>query len=376
MFAILARQKRKICWAVAITTILAVPAVLLIPPKYRAESVILTPQPAQSSLAAMASSGNAGAAALPLSLLYGFGTRNPSQLYIGILEGRTVLDELVRRFDLKQVYGHSDLSTTRRELAHNTNIDSGKDTLIHIQVEDRDPRRAANIANAYVDELLKQNSRLSLTEASQRRAFFGAELAKEKDALADAEVQLKNTEQATGLLLPGGQAEALIRSGAQLRAAILAREAQIAAMKTYATSENSHLQVAENELAVLRAQLSKLEQGNRATGILDFPTGQLPEASLKYVRKFREVKYHEALFEILAKQYEAARLDEAKTAPAIQVVDTALVPEKKSWPPRTVLILGAAFVSAFLTSCWILLSNNIRRARAWDGMQITRSEDL
>lgn len=355
ILGILARQKRKIFRAVAITTALAVPGVFLIPVKYRAESVILTPEQAQSSLSAMAQISGFAGAALPLSLLSGLGLRNPTELYVGILEGRTVADDLIKKFDLKRVYDHEDLRATRKELARNTSIEAAKNSLIHIQVEDRDPRRAANLANAYVEELSNQNARLALSEATQRRVFFQAELAKEKDALADAEVQLKNTEKSTGLVLPGGQAEVLIRSGAQLRAAILSREAQIAAMKTYATDDNPRLQVAERGLAALQAQLKKLEQGDKASGILDLPTGQLPEAGLKYVRKLREVKYHEALFEILAKQYEAARLDEAKSTPVIQVVDQAVVPEKKSWPPRTLLVLAGALLAALVTSFWIIV---------------------
>src|SRR6185437_5486348 len=130
---------------------------------------------------------------------------------------------------------------------------------------------------------------------------------------------------------------------------------QIAAMKTYATDDNPRLQVAERGLAALQAQLKKLEEGDSKVGILDLPTGQLPDASLKYVRKLRDVKYHEALFEILAKQYEAARLDEAKLTPVIQVVDQAVVPEKKSWPPRTLLVLTAALLAALVTSFWIIV---------------------
>ncbi len=355
IFAILARQKRKIFRVVAVTVVIAVPGVFLIPVKYRAESVILTPQQAQSSLTAMAQISGLGTAALPLSLLSGMGLRNPSQLYIGILESRTISDDLINAFDLKRVYDYDNLRDTRKQLSRNTTVESGKDSLIHIRVEDRDPRRAANLANGYVEELSKQNSRLALSEASQRRIFYEAELAKEKDALADAEVQLKNTEKATGLVLPGGQAEVLIRAGAQLRAAILSREAQIAAMRTYATDDNPHLQVAERGLAAMQSQLNKLEQGDRATGILDLPTGQLPDASLKYVRKLRDVKYHEALFEILAKQYEAARLDEAKSTPVIQVVDQAAVPEKRSWPPRTLLVLAAALLAALTASFSILV---------------------
>ena len=355
MARILERKKKTIFRAVAITTAVTIPGVFFIPVKYRAESVILTPQPAQSSLSAMASASGLGAAVLPLSLLSGMGLRNPGELYIGVLKSRTIADDLIKQFDLEHVYGYDNLRATRKKLARNTDVKTGKDSLIRITVEDRDASRAARLANAYVAELSQQNSRLAVTEARQRRSFYESELAKEKDALADAEVQLKQTEQATGLVAPAGQAEALLRSGAQLRAAIMSREAQIAAMKTYATAGNPQLQVAERAVEALREQLKRVEHGSGATGILDFPTKQLPEAGLKYVRKLREVKYHEALFEILAKQYEAARLDEAKTAPDIQVVDQAVVPEKRSWPPRTLLVIAVVLLVGLLTSFWVVM---------------------
>jgi tyrosine-protein kinase Etk/Wzc len=362
---IVSRRKRVILRNVIVAAAVSVPLVLLLPVKYKAESVILTPQPGQPSLASMAQLSGTGAAAVPgLSLLSGFALRNPADLYMGMLKSRTIADALIEQFRLKDVYGTQYLVNARKRLARNTTIDSGKDTLIHVVVEDSDPRRAAAIANAYMEELSKQNSRLAMTEASQRRLFYETQLSREKDALADAEIGLRNTQQTTGLILPGGQAEALIRSGAQLRAEILSRQAEVEAMRTYATDDNPRYQIVRRELSVLQGELAKIERGGKDGSSLELPTGQLPEATLKYMRKLRDVKYHETLYEILSKQYEAARLDEAKSAPLVQVVDRAVVPEKRSWPPRTILVLSTIFLVAISTGFWILIQHRRDPAQA------------
>lgn len=359
----LARRKSFIARTVLIVTALATGVAFLWPPKYRAEAVILTPQPQQPSLSAIAqlSGLGQGGALSGLSLLSGFGLRNTADLYVGILESRTIADTLISRFHLKQVYGAKDYYATRKKLARNTDIRAGRDTLIRIRVEDRDPHRAADLTNAYVDGLAEQNSRVAVTEASQRRQFFEAQLAKEKDVLADAEIALRNTQESTGLIAPGGQAEGIIRAVSQLHVQILAQEAKIEAMQAYVTDDNPRLKVAKSELSGLRAALSKLERGNHLAGTPEVPTSQLPEAGLEYLRKYRDVRYHEALFEILSKQYEAARLDEAKSSGLIQVIDRAVVPERRSWPPRTLLILTAAIFAALVASFWVVLSEPRRR---------------
>ena len=361
--AICWRRKRFIIRAVLVTAAVASGIAFLIPVKYTAQAVILTPQQAQSSLVSMAQLAGVGSGGLSgLSLLSGFGLRNPSDLYIGILESRTIADGIIKRFDLKRVYGDRDFYAARKHLARNTTISAGKDTLIHIRVEDHDPQRSANLANAYVEELAFQNSTVALTEASQRRLFFEGQLTKEKDALANAEIALRNTQQTTGLVAPTGQAEAILRSVSQLRAEILSREAQVEAMKVYAADDNPKFQVIKRELATLQAELAKLEKGSHVPGTPEVPTGQLPQAGLEYIRKFRDVKYHEALFEVLSKQYEAARLDEAKSAPMVQLIDKAVVPERRSWPPRTLLVCAAASFSALLSLCWVIMRHQQERA--------------
>ncbi|MBV8811999.1 MAG: lipopolysaccharide biosynthesis protein [Acidobacteriaceae bacterium] len=361
----LRRDKSTIGLSVIISAAIMAGIALLLPVKYKAEAVIFTPQQSQSSLSAMAQLTGLGSAAglSSLGLLSGLGLRSSSDLYVGILESRTIADSLIKKFNLKQVYHRDTFYTTRKQLRRNTTIKAGRDTLIHIQVEDRDPRRAAQIANAYVDELAEQNSNVALSEASQRRIFYESQLAKEKDALSDSEVALRDTQQSTGLVAPTGQAEGLIRAVSQLHAEILTREAQLAAMKTYATDDNPRLQTVKREVSALHAELDKLERGNHIPGIPEVAAGQLPEAGLQYVRKYRDFKYHETLFEILAKQYEAARLDEAKAAPMIQAIDRAVPPEKKSWPPRTLLTLIAAGLAACISSFWILMRERTHTGR-------------
>jgi tyrosine-protein kinase Etk/Wzc len=365
LFSTLYGRRSTIVWAILATGLVSTATAFLIPVEYTAESVILTPQQPQSSLSAMAQLAGAGAGLSGLSMLSGFSLRNPSDLYVGILESRTIADALITRFKLKQVYGDKYVQGARKHLARRTNIKAGKDTLIRIQVDDRDATRAAQLANAYVEELSNRNTTVALTEASQRRLFFEGQLASEKELLAKAEIALRDTEQITGLVVPSGQAEALIRSASQLNAEILSREAQLAGMRTYVADENPRFQTITRELGALRSELVKLESGEHIADTPEVPVGKLPQAGLEYLRKYRDVKYHEALYEALAKQYEAARLDEAKAAPLIQVIDRAVVPERKSWPPRLLIVSISSALAALGAALWIIASSKaVSRANA------------
>jgi uncharacterized protein involved in exopolysaccharide biosynthesis len=359
MLATLSCHSRTIFWTISVTALVSAAVAFLIPVEYTAEAVILTPQHAEPSLSAMAQLAGVGPGMglSGLSLLSGLGLRNPSDLYVGILESRTIADALIKRFQLKKVYNDKYLQRARKHLARRTTIKAGKDTLIHIQVDDRDPARAAQLANAYVEELSLRNTTVALTEASQRRLFFEQQVTKEKKLLAAAEDALRDTQQFTGLVVPTGQAEALVRSASQLHAEIMSREAQLAGMRAYVTDDNPRFQMVNRQLAALRSELAKLETGEHVAGTPEVPVGNLPQAGLEYLRKYRDVKYHEGLFEALSKQYEAARLDEAKAAPLIQVVDDAVVPEKKSWPPRTLIILISTVLAASISGLWILISS-------------------
>jgi uncharacterized protein involved in exopolysaccharide biosynthesis len=349
----LARRKWLIFGMAAAGAIIAAVVALLVPPQYTGTALIMPPAQQQSTAASLL--GQLG----PIAGLAGhdLGIKNPNDLYIGILQGRTIADELVRKFDLQKLYDVDTMMEARKRLAELSSISSGKDSLIKISVDDRDPQRAAALANAYVDQLYKQTNRLALTESAQRRLFFERQLTAERAALADAEAALKATQQRTGVLQVSAQVEAVIRSIAQMRAEIAGREVSLQSLRSGATERNPEVVRQESELAALRGQLQKLESsaGARQTGDPAIPAAQVPQVGLEYMRALRELKYHETLFELLSKQYEVARIDEAKEAPVIQVLDTALPPEKKSWPPRALFILGGAIFCG-LAGCGIALT--------------------
>lgn len=354
--SVLFHHKAAIGKTALLAALAATALAFILPVKYTAEAVIVTPQQSQPSMSTLAQLSGGGNAALSgLSLLSGFGLRNASDLYVGILRSRTIADSLIDRFHLKQVYDDKNDYWARKHLARNTTIRAGKDTLIHIQVDDRSPDRAAKLANAYVEELSKHNDNTALIDAKTRRVFFEQQLAVQKEQLAGAEIALKNTQQSTGLVIPAGQAEAMIRSAAQLQAEILTRQALLEGLKTYVTEDNPRYQMVKREIGTLQSELAKLRQGNHVAGQPEVPVEQLPEAALKYLRKYRDVKYHEALFEALARQYEAARLDEANAGSPLQIIDKAVTPERKSWPPRILIILAGTIFAAMGASFWALI---------------------
>jgi tyrosine-protein kinase Etk/Wzc len=358
--AVLLKRKKMITLSTFVLTVIMTVIVFIKPPSYKADATILPPQQQQSSLAALASGTLSGLAGSGMASQLGL--KSAADLYIGILKSRTIADDIVERFHLKEVYGTKLMSVARRSLNSHVNFASGKDSLITITVKDYNPERAADLANAFVDELYKQNSRLATTDASQRRLFFEQQLNEEKEALANAEAALKATQQATGLLSPSGQAEILLRSGAQLRAEIVSREVQLQAMRAYATEDNPQLQILKREIASLQGQLSQIEARGGSGSKLELSADRMPEASLQYIRKLRDLKYHETLYELIAKQYEASRIDEAKQAPVIQVVDRAIVPDKDSQLPRALVVLLCASAGLILSSGSVLLLDRIRQS--------------
>jgi len=326
-----------------------------IPASYTARATFLPPPaPSSASSALLGQLGQLGA----LAGTSGTGAlKDPSLVYVGILESRTVADELIQQFNLQQVYKTPKLSATEKALAEHTRFIPGKDTLVAVTVEDNDPQRAADMANAYLKVLAKQNDRLALTDAAQRRSFFERQLEHEKNLLADAEVDLTKTEQQTGLIQPTGQAQAQINSITQTQATISSLEIELASVSQGATNENPEVVRIKSEIASLQDHLRRLEEsgGKGEPGNPMPPTGKVPELTLEFVRRQREVKYHEALYNMLLQQFESARLDESRSAPLVQIVDQAVVPDTKSWPPHAIFALLGAFLGAALGIAFVVL---------------------
>jgi uncharacterized protein involved in exopolysaccharide biosynthesis len=263
------------------------------------------------------------------------------------------------------LYREKRRSDARKAFEKFTDIENGlKDGLIRISVTDKDSRRAAEMANAYVDEYKKLSATIAVTEASQRRLFFEQQLVQAKENLADAEEALKRTQQKTGLIQLDGQARAVIESVAQLRGQVAAKEVQIRAMHQFAAEQNPDLQLAEQELAGLQSEVARMGAGSgSSSGDFLMPKGSVPQAGLDYVRKLRDMKYNETIFELLAKQFEIAKIDEARQGSVVQLVDKAIPPDKKSSPKRLLIVACSTVAGFVLAIFWVLSSEALRFAR-------------
>jgi uncharacterized protein involved in exopolysaccharide biosynthesis len=347
--AIVVKRRGLILVCTAVFMLGALGLSLLMTNKYEGRAAILPPQQGASlgsQLLAQAAGGLAS-----LAGLLGAAPGNPSDLYVGLVQARTVEDRIIDRFDLLKTYPgvvrrflHWDTRDDVRDMlekAYKADADP-KSGIITITVEDQDPRRAAAMANAFVEEVKNLTQTLSISEASQRRLFFEEQMKGTKGALVKAEEELKGFGERTGALQIDQQAKAVIEGIAALMAQIAATEVQIKVIRTYATPGNPDLKMAEESLRGMKAELAKMEAKGHGGHDPLMPTGRIPSVATDFVRKLRDFKFNEDLFVLIAKQYELARLDEARDAAVIQVVDRAVVPERKSRPNRILITaLGA-----------------------------------
>ncbi len=345
---VLAEHKGFILCVTLICGALGLLIALILPSRYTALATVLPPQQSASLGAGLASQlGSLGAVASLAG--HDLNLKNPNDMYVALFRSRTVEDAMIQRFGLREGKEKS-VSIARKRFESNFAADgSGKDGLIHITVQDGDPKRAAEMANAWIEQFRTLTQTLAIGEASQRRLFFERQLEQAKDNLASAEESLKETQQATGMIQLDSQARALIESAVTLRAQIAAKEVQLQAMRTYATNENSNVVEMQQELEGLRSQLARLggSEDSSSAGLI-LPKGNVPKAGVEYVRKLRDVKYYETIFDILARQFEIAKLDEAKQGSMVQVVDPAIPPDQKSSPRRRLITVGATVVGFIL----------------------------
>jgi tyrosine-protein kinase Etk/Wzc len=347
LLIVLAQHKKLVIGAPIVVGALALAVSLLMTPIFTSTAKIMPPQQQQSSgVAAMLGQlGGLAGAAGGLA-----GIKSPNDLYVGLLESRTVADNLIRRFKLKERYEQETMDGTRKALAGISVITSDKKNgFILISANDKDPQFAADLANAYADELAKLTATMALTEASQRRLFFENQLKETKDQLANAEFAFRTTQEKTGMIQPEAQVQAIIANAAQLKGTIASKEVQLNAMRTFAAGQNPDLLRTQEELRGLQAQLAKLKKVQPSIES-DFmvPTGSIPAVGVEYVRSIRNVKYYETIFELLAKQFELAKIDEAKDSSTIQMLDKAIPAERKSEPKRALIVLTGVIGGAVL----------------------------
>jgi len=359
---VLSRRRRFVGVFTLGAALLAGVFVLVVPSKYTATTTVMPPQQNTSMSSALLGQLS-GSSALASVAGAGLGLKNPNDMYVSLFQSRTIEDSMVRRFGLKDRYKKKKESDARTAFEKHTTVALGtKDGLIRITATDGDPKEAADIANGYVDEFKKLSATLAISEASRRRIFFEQQLLDAKENLTTAEEAMKHTEQSTGVLQIDSQARSLIESAANLRAQVVAKEVQLQGMRSYATEDNPDVVTAEQQLAALKAQLAKLAGTDQDSGS-DFivPKGKVPEAGMEYIRRLRDVKYYETISELIAKQFEIAKLDEARQGSIIQVVDAAVTPDTRSFPKRTITVLLVTLVAFFVACGWAIFAAGMQR---------------
>jgi uncharacterized protein involved in exopolysaccharide biosynthesis len=315
----------------------------LITPTFTATTTLLPPQQQQSiASSALASLGT-------LAGLAGAGPKSPADEYVSLMESVTVSDRMIDRFKLMDLYHAKYRRNARQKLTANTQITVGKkDGMIDIVVQDTDPTRAAAMANQYVDELRRMTSVLAVSEAQQRRTFFEKQMQDTKQKLVVAQTAL----QASGFTAGALKAEprAAADEYARIRADMTAADVRLQTLRNSMTESSPEVQRQTATLQALRAKVAQLEQSSA-----------LNTSDPDYVSKYREFKYQETFFDMMAKQYEIARVDESREGALIQVVDPALVPEDRSSPRRSFVAAGVALVAAFMLALWLVLRDRRRR---------------
>jgi tyrosine-protein kinase Etk/Wzc len=305
----LAYRKWLIAKVTGIAVLAGVGLALVRPVQYTATTKIMPPQQTQSTASMLMMNQLTGAGGGSLAALAGggLGLKNPNDIYVGLLTSRPIADAIIQKFSLAIEYHANDMTAARKELASYTKVTSEKNGFISVSVTDKDKKRVAEMANAYTDQLRILTKTLAVTEASQRRLFYEEQLKQAKDGLVAAELAFQQVQQQKGLVQLDAQAKAMIESLAALRAQVAAKQVEVQALRSYSTEHNPDVQLAERELTSLQAEEARLEQSNHSPGIAGLGLGNVPAAGLEYLRAAHELQYRQALFDMLMKQYDAAK---------------------------------------------------------------------
>ncbi|MCU0773431.1 MAG: Wzz/FepE/Etk N-terminal domain-containing protein [Ideonella sp.] len=361
----LGEGKRLIAIAVAAAAALSVVVALLLPNEYTARATMLPPGSQQQggSAAALAALGALG------GLAGGLAAKTPDELYVSLLRSDSVVRALDERFKLRQRYEVDTVVELKLALQQAVRVSADrKSGVIAVEVDDEDPAFAAELANAHAEELMIVLGRLAVSEAQQRRMFFEQQLARTKENLVKAEQEFRALQERSGVIVLDKQAEAMLVGAAQVRAQIAEREVQLRVLRASATAQNPDVLRLASEIAALRSELARMESPGRGNGgsAVDLPVGQLPAAAIEYVRARRELKIQETLLESMVRQYEIAKLDEAKDGPVLQTVDRALPPDRKSKPKRALIVMASVMAALLASALFVISRAYLRLARAQD----------
>jgi tyrosine-protein kinase Etk/Wzc len=342
---VLVCHKRMILATTLVAAILAAIVSFIIPKTYTAMARILPPKEKSGGLAAALSGQLGGLASLAGGAL---GGATNADLMVGMLQSRAVTDRIIDRFDLLQVYDKELRVDAQEKLLDNLNTDVDKKSgILSVSVDDHDPQRAADMANAFVEELDHLSRHLTLTEASRQRAFLEGRLVEVNSDLANAEDALRAFQEKHGAIQMEEQAKSMIDLMGNLKGQLMAAQVQLGVTQRFASANSPEVDRVRTQISELQARIRNMEQGEgeRSAGDVFLPTKAIPDLGLRYARLLRDVKVQETVFQLLTQQYELAKMEEAKDSPTIQVLDGAVVPEKKSKPSRRLIVVLAAMLS-------------------------------
>ena len=366
LLAALAVRRGRILLCVVFSVVFASIYLFITPTIYKAECRILPMSQGNNATASIAAQlGSLGG-------LAGMTLSTTSDLLIGVMQGDEVVDRIVDRFDLMTLYKQKSRlkiqERVRGSILHlKTDVKSG---IVFVSVLEKDPQRAADMANAFVEELKNKLQFMSVGEAAQRRVFFEEQMKISRLGLEKAEDDLVKYQEDSGVLADEPQAAAILNALAALRAQIMAKEVEISSLRTWAKKDNPALRQSQAELETLKNEMQRLERRGKmeaAEAKTVSSLQQLPSAGLEYQRKLRAVKYEVAMYDLMLKQWSAAKLDEAKEALRVQVLDPATPPDYKFKPKRATILLLSAFLGLSLGMLWALGGYAVEKAEEDEG---------
>ena len=352
--------KKLIIFAAVISGILSWIYAFNLPPVYKAECYFLPPNQDMNRISSLTGNlmnnttaimserigGVADLAGLPTTVTSG-------QMILGIMKRNTVLDVIIDRFSLMEVYRQEYRSRMRDKILRDI-LETDEDTksgILKVSVTDENPQRAADIANAFVDTLQAKMLDLSLNEAVQRRVFFEEQLEKNREALNKAEAEMLEYQQISGSAIPETQMQERLRSITHLQQQIVAKNSEISALLTYARQDNPRVRAARSQLETLTKELERLESEQRAS---------TPQLSVEYQRYAMNLHLATAAYEVVLKQYENAKIDEAQGFFPLQVVDHATPPDYKFKPRKAMIILVGTFLGTLMSIMFLAFREFVR----------------
>ncbi len=314
-------------------------------------------------------------------LLPGGGTSRDA--FIAILKSRSMAEELVARFKLKDYYEAKYTEDAIKGLQDATDISVSKEGVITVRVEDKNPKLAAEIANAYAVNLDRMFAKLGTTEGGRQRAFLAERLEKTEKALRQAEETLRHFQEANRTVVLQEQSKGIIDSVARLRGEIIAAEVALESLRAYATENNPQVVQQKARVEELKRQLAQMQyskgeelpsetkQPGQRRQEITLPVARVPELSMEYVRLMREVKIQETVFTLLTQQFEQAKIAEARDTPIVQLLDKAVPAERKSKPKTVVSMAIAGVLSLFVGVFLAFLLEYVDRMRTLDRARVS-----